>query len=455
MSQPSARIAFSLLLLIAASQPSAKGAVSWSFDYTGSVEFDTSAVGMARRASLEAAAATAGTWFNHTATVTIAVSSSNEPGSSTLASAGSNSAGVFSAGFGSSGYVRDRILTGVGNPAGADGTVNVNFTHNWDLDDEVAADAFDFKSTMIHELLHATGFISEVTQQGNDTYSNAPGTPGQFSLFDKYLTDAAGTPIIDPSTFILNGAKWNSASVGSGAVGAVLANGVYFSGPKAMAGNGGIPVRIFSPNPWQEGSSGSHLDDLFYEAELMMKAATAPGPGARTLVAFERGMLEDIGYSMVGGTPPPATSALAAWRTTYFGAATALIGNNDDFDGDGKPNLLEFAIGTDPTLANSGPPGLEYTGPFAGGGTIAKTGQPVISSQGGDTKALYVRRKDRIAAGLTYTQRFSVDLNTWQNSSTEPVVLADDGMNEIVGVPFPAPDPAGKTFFRLDVNITP
>ena len=443
------------LFLLTSPLASTKAAVSWSFDYTGSVEFDTSALGMARRASLESAAVIAGRLFNHTATVTIKVTSSNEPGSNTLASAGSNYGGNFAPGFGSSGFVRNRILTGSGNPAEADGTVNVNFAHNWDLDDDIAADAFDFKSTMIHELLHATGFLSEITQEGNDTYRNAPGTPGMFSLFDKHLTDSAGNPIIDPETFTLNGARWNAASVGGGAPGAPQPNGIYFSGPKTMAANGGIPVRIFSPNPWRGGSSGSHLDDFFYDGNIMMNSATTAGPGARTLTPYETGILEDLGYTMGGTPPPPATGSLAAWRTSFFGDATALTGNFEDFDGDGKPNLLEFAIGTNPTSPTSGPAALEYTGTFAGNGSVTKTGQPLVSRQEGDTRALYMRRKDRAAAGLTYLQRFSEDLTTWQNNTSDPVVLADDGTHEIVSVPFPAASAGGKTFFRLDVTIAP
>jgi hypothetical protein len=450
------RCPLSLLLLLTIPCASVHAAVSWSFDYTGSAEFDTSAQGLARRASLEAAAASVGAWFNHTATVTIAVSSTNEAGSSTLASAGSNFPAGFTPGFGSSGYVRNRILTGAGNPAGADGTVNVNFTHNWDLDDSIAADAFDFKSTMIHELLHATGFSSDITQAGTDTFSTAPGTPGMFTLFDKFLTDAAGTPIIDQATFALNGALWTALSVGGGAEGNPMAGGVYFSGPKAMAANGGMPVRIFSPNPWQDGSSGSHLDDLFYEANLMMKAATLAGPGARTLTDFEKGMLQDLGYSMAGSTPPPGPTALAAWRTQYFGDATERIGNAEDFDGDGTPNLLEFALGTNPAQGGSGPGGLDYAGTFAGGGTLTKPGQPVIRVEGaGDARALYVRRKDFAAVGLTYIQRFTTDLATWQNSIVVPTVLADDGSNEVVSIPFPTGDGGGKAFFLLEVRIAP
>lgn len=450
----SAKPLFALLCLGLLSS-STQAAVSWSFDYGDSAEFDTSPQGLARRASLESAAAVLGSWFSHTATVTIAVTSSNEVESSTLASAGSNYGGVFAPGFGSSGFVRNRILTGAGNPSGADGTVNVNFAHDWDLDDDIGAESFDFKSTMIHELLHAAGFISEITANGSDTYSTAPGTPAMFSLFDKFLTDATGNSVIDPSTFILNGALWASLSVGSGTEENVQPGGIYFSGPNAMAANNGLPVRIFSPDPWQEGSSGSHLDDLFYEGNLMMKAATTAGPGARTLTAFEKGILQDLGYTMAGSTPPPTGSPLALWKAAFFGAATLLTGDGEDFDGDGMSNLLEFAIGTNPALIGQGAAGLEFAGTFSAGGTLLETGQPIVVQEGEDRRALYVRRKDLATAGVTYQQRFSADLVSWQLDSTTPAVLGGDATHEVVSVPLPEAGTGGKVFFRLQVGRTP
>jgi hypothetical protein len=75
---------------------------------------------------------------------------------------------------------------------------------------------------------------------------------------------------------------------------------VFFAGPNAVAGNGGLRVPLFSPNPWQDGSSVSHLDDAFFNAvDLMMESATTPGPSARTLSAREIGVLRDIGYTMI------------------------------------------------------------------------------------------------------------------------------------------------------------
>ena len=123
-------------------------------------------------------------------------------------------------------------------------------------------------------------------------------------------------------------------------------------------------------------------------------------------------------------------------------------------------NLLEFAFGTDPVSNLSGNAPLQYTGTFAGGGAIAATGQPATMLEstvnGVDFRALFVRRSDFAAAGLTYTPQFSASMATWANSAAVPVVLADDGVNQIVSVPYP-PFVGGKKarFFRISVTLAP
>ncbi len=55
---------------------------------------------------------------------------------------------------------------------------------------------------------------------------------------------------------------------------------------------------------------------------------------------------------------PSALSAREAWRQAYFPGSTATTGpgaDTNDFDGDGRLNLLEYAVGSDPTVANTGP----------------------------------------------------------------------------------------------------
>ena len=151
-------------------------------------------------------------------------------------------------------------------------------------------------------------------------------------------------------------------------------------------------------------------------------------------------------------------SAIESWRQFYFGNATAFTGDLEDFDRDGVLNLFEFAFGTDPTVQGSGV--LQYNGTFAGGGAIGATGQPTTAFEptatGIDYRALFVRRKDHVAAGLTYTPQFSADLLTWVPGVIVPTVLADDGTHQIVSVPYP-PFVSGKKarFFRIQFAPAP
>jgi choline dehydrogenase-like flavoprotein len=179
--------------------------------------------------------------------------------------------------------------------------------------------------------------------------------------------------------------------------------------------------------------------------------------------------LEDSSTTGINSTPNDADSSSGAaylftglgtmgmWAQTYFGNATVNVGNAEDFDSDGVINLLEFAFGTAPDNNASGSASLQYTGTFAGAGTLTSNGQPGTGFEpldmGIDFRALFVRRNDYAAAGLTYTPQFSANLSTWQDSAAVPTVLVDDGTYQIVSVPYP-PYIAGKKarFFRINVT---
>lgn len=156
-------------------------------------------------------------------------------------------------------------------------------------------------------------------------------------------------------------------------------------------------------------------------------------------------------------------SPLEIWRLANFGN-TAGSGPNqgtlDDADSDSANNLFEFAFGTDPTSNLTGSAGLVYSGTFAGGGALTLPGQPLTRFEAipnnVDFRALFIRRKDFISAGLTYTPQFSTDMSFWQNSSVIPTVLADDGTWQVVSVPYPRSIAGRKArFFRIGVNLAP
>ena len=133
-------------------------------------------------------------------------------------------------------------------------------------------------------------------------------------------------------------------------------------------------------------------------------------------------------------------SIYGGWSESPFAKPFTDTSPGSDPDGDSLINLLEFAFGTDPTA--SGSVGLT----FVMGGNVTAAGVPILmnmapTAQAPDMRAVFVRRKDHVAAGLTYTVVFSADLGMWTASSAIPEVLTDMSSGsgiEVVSVPFPA-----------------
>ncbi len=151
-------------------------------------------------------------------------------------------------------------------------------------------------------------------------------------------------------------------------------------------------------------------------------------------------------------------TVLESWRQANFGttANTGNAANTASPDGDPFCNLLEFAFGTDPNNAASGPGAITYAS-----GVITLRAQPAISitdtATGVDFRAVYGRRKDWVAAGLTYTVQFSADMSagSWESSSAIPTAVASDAELDAVTVPYPFFLSTGEKaqFFRVHVTI--
>ncbi|OYV04927.1 MAG: hypothetical protein CFE26_14290, partial [Verrucomicrobiales bacterium VVV1] len=160
--------------------------------------------------------------------------------------------------------------------------------------------------------------------------------------------------------------------------------------------------------------------------------------GTPTLDAAIPGyVLKVVGNTLVLENPYEAWAA----------ANGATGGKAADTDGDGFNNLMEFAFGTDPAVNSAG--SIAYTG-----GAVTATGQPVLEEDGGIYYAVFGRRTDYAAAGLTYTVQFTAGLNQWTSSVTVPTVIATDGTIDAVRVPFPnfVGSPSGPKkpyFFRV------
>jgi hypothetical protein len=259
--------------------------ITFQFNYGSGSQFWSSAA----RAELAATAIYLSSYFvpEHDVTITYAVTGQYSLMGGTLASAGSDLLSE-NDGFYDT-VVQHKILTGNdSNGSAADGTISWNFGYGWGYGATVPGGSYDFQSTAMHELLHTFGFISVVDSAGNNTVPN-------WTTFDSFIVNKNGTSVFNGNAF---NTAYNSNLTGGD-------TGLYFGGANAVAANNGNPVPLYTPNPWESGSSMSHLDDDYYNgstaarAEKLMNAASDTGLGVRTLSAIEIGIMKDLGYTMV------------------------------------------------------------------------------------------------------------------------------------------------------------
>ena len=275
---------------VAVAQGALAAMLRFQFVYgSGSQHWSSSA-----RASLESAANKLASYIVVTSPVTITydVTGTRSPLSSTLASAGSDFVDDNS-GFLQT-VVQNKVLSGAdANGSAADGTIDWNFGPSWAFGTATSNTAYDFESIAMHELLHTFGVLSNIDKAGFNT--------GQvWTVFDSYVVNSAGTRVIDGATYTWKNAYNSNLTGGNG--------GLYFAGPTAVAAYQAL-VPLYTPNPWQPGSSLSHLNDNVFSGpnEALMNAVTSVGPGIRVISPIELGILSDIGYTVTSGS---GTSAL-------------------------------------------------------------------------------------------------------------------------------------------------
>ena len=290
-------VAVSVPVTATATPPVTSPKVSVVFNYGTGSQYWTTAAKTALQSSADAVAA----YIVVSSPVTLVFDVTAEKTSSwTMASTGSDltsgGSGFFST------VVQNKVLTGLdANGAAADGSIDVNFGLPWAYGDSVTASQYDFKSTMMHEILHAYGFLAYVDQPGYNTGTS-------WTKFDSFIQTKSGTRVISSGTYRFNTA-YNTNLTGGG-------GGLFFGGPNAIAAYGG-PVPLYTPNPWQAGSSVSHLDDKTFTgaAEKLMNATVSTGLGLRTLSAVEIGILKDLGYTV---TSNPVAGGLLLFGVVFL-----------------------------------------------------------------------------------------------------------------------------------------
>lgn len=132
--------------------------------------------------------------------------------------------------------------------------------------------------------------------------------------------------------------------------------------------------------------------------------------------------------------------SLQDWRQQYFGTTsnTGNAADSADADGDGLPNLLEWACLQDPTKISD------------------QRAFIFMDIVGGSIQFVYMRSKLAVQMGAVFTVESSDTLaaGSWSSSEVMTNVLADDGTQQLVGTITPQ-GASGRRFVRLSVAPPP
>ncbi len=147
--------------------------------------------------------------------------------------------------------------------------------------------------------------------------------------------------------------------------------------------------------------------------------------------------IDSAGNTYLSGTSAFTTpTVLQNWRQTFFGTTQGrdTAADNSDPDGDGVPNLVEFATGKNPTTASS-----------------AASSSTSISSSG-TLDYTYTRSLDALNSGTTFIVEWNdtLDPAQWSSAGVTETVLSDNGLIQQVKATMPA-GATGRRFVHLKV----
>ena len=153
-------------------------------------------------------------------------------------------------------------------------------------------ESYDLESIILHELGHGLGFLS------NNSYDPAfgYGSIDQPTPYDAYAQLPDGRRLMD----------LDSPSV---ELGKALVNTLVWSGRNGIAANNGVKPLLYTPNPYEPGSSISHLDERSFSSSgenAVMSPNLASGEVFHAPGSILLAMLQDMREK------PPAGVATAA-----------------------------------------------------------------------------------------------------------------------------------------------
>lgn len=170
-----------------------------------------------------------------------------------------------------------------------------------------AANQYDFVTVALHELGHGLGFGGSMrygSECGGGNWGCWGWGTSHPAVYDRFTEDGPGGLLINLPN--------NSATLGS----ALTSGNIYFDGPNARTGNGGLRVPLYAPNPWKPGSSYNHVSETFNgTANALMTYSIGQGEVQHNPGTVMRGMFLDMSWSLEGPPTPTKTPTRTPTKT--------------------------------------------------------------------------------------------------------------------------------------------
>lgn len=171
----------------------------------------------------------------------------------------------------------------------------------------------DFVSVLVHELGHGLGFLTLIDDTDGSKFA------GFNDTFMLHLENHGAVPADFPS--MTDGQR----------LAAVTSTGnLHWTGTNVRAASGilsagkvGDHVRMYAPNPVEEGSSVSHWDTVLTPNQVMEPNYTGP----LHVPLLELPLFQDIGWTLTSPPAPPANNNFTD-ATTLSGASGTATGTN-------------------------------------------------------------------------------------------------------------------------------
>lgn len=200
--------------------------------------------------------------------------------------------------------LREEVETTDGSPLLHDIRVNVNCAvTDWyfGTDAETPRGRLDFVTVILHELAHGLGFFGSMSVPENSQTGSwgGSGSPKFPYIYDRFAYDGDGFQLIDEFVYPNPSQDLFLALTGQ-------RGGVFFDGDDALFTLEDQPqeaARLYTPNPWNPGSSYSHLDEADFRNSVnaLMIPRIARAFAIHTPGPLLCGMFSDMGWPLAEG----------------------------------------------------------------------------------------------------------------------------------------------------------